>query len=289
MIQYFHLPRVAAVCCFLLAFPSYGEKGTENPAFSASLYKWSTRPAESGDFPLKRELQIGLKIKEESDWKIAYFREGGTGVTVVDSRGSSCSGMKSDYSVFFSSGCRIRNERILLSTESWLPSAEAKWIEVKGNLPFVVSRDSSVSENVVLKLVEDFSAPLVLKGAALDGGDVNVMLKVDSLRPNPLRKGTLSVTISMSSEAPVGFLDFEVQRTDGTAILGKCGGEKDRNSARKHGWRQFLVLDGTHDEEVIVAVKYLVRLKEAVVPVHGRSGLFGTVAEKRGSTGKIVR
>ena len=203
MIQYFHLPRVAAVCCFLLAFPSYGEKGTENPAFSASLYKWSTRPAESGDFPLKRELQIGLKIKEESDWKIAYFREGGTGVTVVDSRGSSCSGMKSDYSVFFSSGCRIRNERILLSTESWLPSAEAKWIEVKGNLPFVVSRDSSVSENVVLKLVEDFSAPLVLKGAALDGGDVNVMLKVDSLRPNPLRKGTLSVTISMSSEAPV--------------------------------------------------------------------------------------
>lgn len=100
MIQYFHLPRVAAVCCFLLAFPSYGEKGTENPAFSASLYKWSTRPAESGDFPLKRELQIGLKIKEESDWKIAYFREGGTGVTVVDSRGSSCSGMKSDYSVF---------------------------------------------------------------------------------------------------------------------------------------------------------------------------------------------
>lgn len=280
---------MAAVCCFLLAFPSYGEKGTENPAFSASLYKWSTRPAETGDFPLKRELQIGLKIKEESDWKIAYFREGGTGVTVVDSRGSSCSGMKSDYSVFFSSGCRIRNERILLSTESWLPSAEAKWMEVKGNLPFVVSRDSSVSENVVLKLVEDFSAPLVLKGAALDGGDVNVVLKVDSLRPNPLRKGTLSVTISMSSEAPVGFLDFEVQRTDGTAILGKCGGEKDRNSARKHGWRQFLVLDGTHDEEVIVAVKYLVRLKEAVVPVHGRSGLFGTVAEKRGSTGKKVR
>ena len=286
MIQYFHLRRVAAVCCFLLAFPSYGEKGTENPAFSASLYKWSTRPAESGDFPLKRELQIGLKIKEESDWKIAYFREGGTGVTVVDSRGSSCSGMKSDYSVFFSSGCRIRNERILLSTESWLPSAEAKWIEVKGNLPFVVSRDSSVSENVVLKLVEDFSAPLVLKGAALDGGDVNVMLKVDSLRPNPLRKGTLSVTISMSSEAPVGFLDFEVQRTDGTAILGKCGGEKDRNSARKHGWRQFLVLDGTHDEEVIVAVKYLVRLKEAVVPVHGRSGLFGTVAKEKVQPGR---
>ena len=286
MIQYFHLPRVAAVCCFLLAFPSYGEKGTENPAFSASLYKWSTRPAESGDFPLKRELQIGLKIKEESDWKIAYFREGGTGVTVVDSRGSSCSGMKSDYSVFFSSGCRIRNERILLSTESWLPSAEAKWIEVKGNLPFVVSRDSSVSENVVLKLVEDFSAPLVLKGAALDGGDINVMLKVDSLRPNPLRKGTLSVTISMSSEAPVGFLDFEVQRTDGTAILGKCGGEKDRNSARKHGWRQFLVLDGTHDEEVIVAVKYLVRLKEAVVPVHGRSGLFGTVAKEKVQPGR---
>lgn len=100
MIQYFHLPRVAVVCCFLLAFPSYGEKGNENPAFSASLYKWSTRPAESGDFPLKRELQIGLKIKEESDWKIAYFREGGTSVTVVDSRGSSCSGMKSDYSVF---------------------------------------------------------------------------------------------------------------------------------------------------------------------------------------------
>ncbi|MFR0679517.1 MULTISPECIES: hypothetical protein [unclassified Akkermansia] len=235
---------------------------------------------------MKRELQIGLKIKEESDWKIAYFREGGTGVTVVDSRGSSCSGMKSDYSVFFSSGCRIRNERILLSTESWLPSAEAKWIEVKGNLPFVVSRDSSVSENVVLKLVEDFSAPLVLKGAALDGGDVNVMLKVDSLRPNPLRKGTLSVTISMSSEAPVGFLDFEVQRTDGTAILGKCGGEKDRNSARKHGWRQFLVLDGTHDEEVIVAVKYLVRLKEAVVPVHGRSGLFGTVAKEKVQPGR---
>lgn len=187
---------------------------------------------------------------------------------------------------FFSSGCRIRNERILLSTESWLPSAEAKWIEVKGNLPFVVSRDSSVSENVVLKLVEDFSAPLVLKGAALDGGDVNVMLKVDSLRPNPLRKGTLSVTISMSSEAPVGFLDFEVQRTDGTAILGKCGGEKDRNSARKHGWRQFLVLDGTHDEEVIVAVKYLVRLKEAVVPVHGRSGLFGTVAKEKVQPGR---
>lgn len=287
--KYFVLARTTAACCFLLAFPSYGKQGTENPAFSASLYKWSTKPAESGDFPVKREFQMGLKIKEESDWKVAYFREGGTGVTVVDSTGSSCSDMKSNYTVFLSSGCRIRNERIILSTESWLPSAGATWMEVKGNLPFVVSRDSSVSENVVLKLVEDFSAPLVLKGAALDGGDVNVVLKVDSLRPYLLRKGTLSVTISMSSEAPVGFLDFEVQRTDGTAILGKCGGEKDRNSARKHGWRQFLVLDGTHEEEVIVAVKYLVRLKEAVIPVHGRSGLFGTAAEKRGSTGKKVK
>ena len=286
MIQYFHLPRVAAVCCFLLAFPSYGEKGTENPAFSASLYKWSTRPAESGDFPLKRELQIGLKIKEESDWKIAYFREGGTGVTVVDSRGSSCSGMKSDYSVFFSSGCRIRNERILLSTESWLPSAEAKWMEVKGNLPCVVSRDSSLSEDVVLKLVNDFSAPLVLKGAALDGGDVNVVLKVGFNTPSPSRKGIRGFSISMSSEMTVGFLDFKVQRADGTAILGKFGGEKERNSGRKYSWYQFLALDGRLDEEVIVAVKYLVSLKEAVIPVQGRSGLFGTVAKEKVQPGR---
>ena len=235
---------------------------------------------------MKRELQIGLKIKEESDWKIAYFREGGTSVTVVDSRGSSCSGMKSDYSVFFSSGCRIRNERILLSTESWLPLAEAKWMEVKGNLPCVVSRDSSLSEDVVLKLVDDFSAPLVLKGAALDGGDVNVVLKVGFNTPSPSRKGILGFTVSMSSEVPVGFLDFKVQRADGTAILGKFGGEKERNSGRKYSWYQFLALDGRLDEEVIVAVKYLVSLKEAVIPVQGRSGLFGTVAKEKVQPGR---
>ena len=40
------------------------------------------------------------------------------------------------------------------------------------------------------------------------------------------------------------------------------------------------------DEEVIVAVKYLVSLKEAVIPVQGRSGLFGTVAKEKVQPGR---
>ena len=159
-------------------------------------------------------------------------------------------------------------------------------MEVKGNLPCVVSRDYSLSEDDVLKLVNDFSAPLVLKGAALDGGDVNVVLKVGFNTPSPSRKGIRGFSISMSSEMPVGFLDFKVQRADGTAILGKFGGEKERNSGRKYSWYQFLALDGRLDEEVIVAVKYLVSLKEAVIPVQGRSGLFGTVAKEKVQPGR---
>ncbi len=58
-------------------------------------------------------------------------------------------------------------------------------------------------------------------GAALDGGDVNVVLKVGFNTPSPSRKGIRGFSISMSSEMPVGFLDFKVQRADGTAILGK--------------------------------------------------------------------
>ena len=49
---------------------------------------------------------------------------------------------------------------------------------------------------------------------------------------------------------------------------------------------QFLALDGRLDEEVIVAVKYLVSLKEAVIPVQGRSGLFGTVAKEKVQPGR---
>ena len=73
-----------------------------------------------------------------------------------------------------------------------------------------------------------FQHPWYCKGAALDGGDVNVVLKVGFNTPSPSRKGIRGFSISMSSEMPVGFLDFKVQRADGTAILGKFGGEKEK-------------------------------------------------------------
>ena len=174
------LPWLAAFCCAAVSGPAAGKESPEEPAVTVSLDGWRTNLQEAGPFSkASRSFSMDLKVREtSSSWKVAYGGESGSELALTDSEGSSPA----------KTNCRYNDSRsyqqsniagtIFLSTPAWLPSEKARWVEVKGEVPLVIYSSPAVSESVTLKMtVKDFSVPLVLKNAGLDGGDVKVKLK----------------------------------------------------------------------------------------------------------------
>ena len=142
-----------------LCSSSFSGEIPEEPVITVSPYNWSTQSARKGDPSRKRQLDLELKVTmkaaEESGWKIACCGVSESGLKLADSEGSSCPGMECCYddSPSLLEGLK-KGKRITLSTESWLPSADAKWMEVSGKIPFFICRASIMSESVSLKMGE---------------------------------------------------------------------------------------------------------------------------------------
>ena len=130
-----------------LCSSSFAGEIPEEPVITVSPYNWSTQSVRMGDPSKKRQLDLELKVTmkaaEESGWKIACCGVGEGGLKLADSEGSSCPGMECCYddSPSLLEGLE-KGKTITLSTESWLPSADAKWMEVSGKIPFFICRAS---------------------------------------------------------------------------------------------------------------------------------------------------
>ena len=73
-----------------------------------------------------------------------------------------------------------RDGIVYVTADSWLPSPDAVWTEVKGDIPCVVSCATADSESVKIKLEKGFSIPVVLKNAGMEqeGGKAAMMWKL---------------------------------------------------------------------------------------------------------------
>lgn len=214
-----------------------------------------------------------MEVSGESPWNVMYCEEDEAALNLADSRGSSCSKAACHYGT----SDQGKTGTISVHSESWMPSVGAKWVEIQGKIPLVMSRTSAVSEHVTLKLGKGESVPLVLPGAGLDGGDVNAEVKVNECWEEEGEEGRMQVEICLSSPVEIGFLTVEFQSADETPLLSEDYGSGKEKSDRTYNWYQVMVLDGVPQELLNVSVRYATGLKKIMVPVDVRFGLFGVV------------
>lgn len=279
---HYRLPWLAAFCCAAVSGLVSGKENPEEPALAVSLDGWEMSMRESQPFSEGRQsFSMDLMVREmSSGWKVAYGEEASFELDLKDSEGSSAE----------KTSCHYRDTRafpqdnlagtIFLRASSWLPSEKARWVEAKGELPFVMYRDSAVSESVTLKMtVKDFSVPLVLKNAGLDGEDVKVEVK-GYYDENGLGQEEYVLRVGLHSSVPLGFLDFELDSGDENPLLAKSYGSSSGRSAQSYDWHQYFRMKGKKVEEVKVAVKYAEGLRKIMVPVSIRCGLSGAAEQQ---------
>ena len=142
-----------------------------------------------------------------------------------------------------------------------------------------MSSDSAVSESVALKVaVKDFSVPLVLRNAGVDGKDVKVELK-GYYEEGEAGGEARTLRISMTSSALLGFLDFELYSMDGAPLLAENYGSSYGSFLKHYEWERYFRMQEDKMEELKVSVKYASGLKKITVPVHVRCGMFGEVEQ----------
>lgn len=266
----------AAVCCFA------AEEFTDPPSVSVSLQAWSIEGLDhQTPSDEEKEFAVELEVSGESPWNVMYCEEDEAALNLADSRGSSCSKAACHYGT----SDQGKTGTISVHSESWMPSVGAKWVEIQGKIPLVMSRTSAVSEHVTLKLAKGESVPLVLPGAGLDGGDVNAEVKIEKCREEEEEEGRMLVWIRVSSPVEIVFLTVELQSVDGTPLLSENYGSDSEKSDHTYSWCQVMALDGVPQGTSNVSVRYATGLKKVMVPVDVRFGLFG-VMEAQDTPGK---
>lgn len=275
---------LASMCCgTALCCAGAAMQNTEESGISVSLYQWATRKFQSANFPSGPvQFAVHLNVRNGLSWQVAYGEEEGALLKIQDSMGRSCSGQQYQYFSSLSMPGSRKTGVFTVFTDIWRPSPDATWFQVKGSIPFIVSRTSSMSEFVVLKLVEGFSVPLVLKGAAMDGGDVEVHLKInEDMRWKDGGKEHRRFSIRMVSPVRIGCKGFEIHDEKGMLLPVNKGHQTMMSSGKEYFWKHSLVPGSLTGKEWRVAVSYATGLKRILVPVDIRGGLFG-VAEEQG-------
>lgn len=267
----------AVFCSLAFSCSSPAENVPEEPAVSVSLREWETGKSS---FSGKREFSLSLKMTEESSWKVGWCEAGGAKVTVKDSEGSSSCDVGFYYHSFRELWPDDRTGRFSVHPKSWLPSAGAKWVEVKGTVPFVMFLDSRVTGSVKLKLVTGSSVPLLLKGGGMDGRDVQAELSVDEYREKSEGACRSWTVFKLKSPSRVGIQRLELLDKDGMPVKVERRGEVGGDAEQGYEWSSHMVLDHGKGEELNLAVTYMAGFRKITVPVGVRFGLFGTAEKK---------
>lgn len=224
-----------------------------------------------------REWPLELKwtVSAEPGWKIDWCEDEASRVTMEDSAGVNAPNVRC--------GVRVidRDAEVSVFCPGWRTSPGARWVSVKGEVPFVVSRQEALSFPVDVKLTEGTSVPLVLKDAGLgkDGKaeDVKIKLVVEKYeglkitgdseeRYDGIRK------LAVVADVPVGIRDLELQTADGMPVM------KKREKEGKNAWR----IKKMKGEMLRASVRYSQHPQRCKAVIDGKVSLAGFCAEKGG-------
>ena len=274
---------LAAFACGLIppCFSS-GKESVPEPSVDVSLYQWSTNTSFRQTPPVEsREFQLEMKVAGNSPWKVIYCEDKEHELSLKDSTGSSCSGMECRYYASHEPERDRRDGIVYVTADSWLPSPDAVWTEVKGDIPCVVSCATADSESVKIKLEKGFSIPVVLKNAGMEqeggkgGNDVEAVLEVENYQAGKEENSGSWLVLQLTSSEKIGFLDFELKAADGTVLSVRTSGRGFGTAEDKYEWNRYLSVEGIEGNELSVTVRHAVNLKRIMASVDIRSGLFG--------------
>ena len=253
--------------CVSLAAPQIG--GPSLKLSCNALYLSQGRTSELLGRPW--DMGVGLKIEPCAGWKLAWCEDEKAVVTMEDSTGSKAAGVSCRYSSWDAN----EEGALRLYPLKWKPSIGSRRVWVKGKVPFVVSRKDAVSEPVTVKLVRDFSVPVELKGAGLDGdGDKRVDVQA-TLKVKSGEKGKKQVEFELSADRKLGFRGFELQTAKGEAMIAKCWFSGDGGTPGCHSWRSVLQMDEAPEDEVRVVVWYAGEPQRVLAAVDSFTSLSG--------------
>lgn len=279
-----HALFLAAVYCGAVVCHAAAEQPKpEESGISVSLYQWETRKFQRESLPSGHmQFAVHLNVRNGSDWNVAYCEENRAALKIRDARGRMCSGQQYQYGPSFSMPGSRKTGVFTVFTKSWLPSPAAAWFQVEGSIPFAVSRTFSMSEGVVLKQNESGAVPLVLRGAAMDGGDVEVRMSIkEDMRRKKGGREYRWFSIRLDSPVKIGCMGFEVHGENGMLLPVDEGDQVMIYSGKEYSWKRLLAQEILTGKEWRVSVKYATGLKKILVPVDIRSGLFGVEGERK--------
>ncbi|WP_302014370.1 hypothetical protein [uncultured Akkermansia sp.] len=167
--------------------------------------------------------------------------------------------------------------------EHWIPSPEARWVRIKGNIPLLIAEKEVTSEGVLFSMDEKKEEKtLVLKESALmdDGrlGDVKTSLKIEwSLSKD---SGKIRLDVKLKSPCVLGICDVTLMKPNGASVLGSrwsWGRSSASNGCCMWNWEYSL--DPGEQGKIKVLVNYMTEFKRINVPVDMKFGLSGMLQE----------
>ena len=214
-------------------------------------------------------------VDGETGWWIDRCQEDRARVTMEDSTGRKAPDVEC--------WCQIMHsyDTMGVSPRNWMPSPHAQWVRVKGEIPFIVSRQEGVTDSVAVKLVKGFSVPVVLKAAGLgkDGRaeDVKATLVVEEYRDLEYgeavdRAGHKRLDLAIKAEGPLAIRDFDLKTKGGLPMVAN----RLSFGPRSRGW----VIEELKEGELNVQLRYSQHLQEYKAVFDDKVSLAGFVENR---------
>lgn len=206
-------------------------------------------------------LYMGLTLENTSVWNIAWCDAVGAEIVMEDSTGSKTAPVLHN----FQKDREGKEGVVMVDSENWVPSAGARWVHVKGRIPFAVSWKYDVSDPVTVKLAKGVNVPVVLKNAGMGGAagtfeEVKASLQVMEYEDDVSIKGMKGkkwLSLRLSTDRPLGFLRFDMQGMDGFPLnSSNVGMESSFRKGDRYFWFKDFYMDEVKEGECRIGVRY---------------------------------
>lgn len=269
--------KLVSIFPFLCLFAGVAAPGGETPPgkeISVSLLSVMSETSwEPGIKKPERNFTVTLGFSTSDLRKIIGCREEKILLDIRDSSGGgeAASGYESDLDA--------ENPQLKIKTGSWMPSAEARWVCVKGTVPLVIAEKEVMSGGALFSLEEKKEKQvLVLKGGSLtdDGRQTDVKAGLKMKWSLSEGSGKVNLSVELTSSCLLGIRGVTLMKTDGTPVLAENRGwGYSSGSDGSFSWEWDYSLDPGEKGKIQVFVNYMTELKQVNVPVEMKFGLSG--------------
>lgn len=262
--------------CLSVGVAAPGDAEPPEKEVSVSLLSVVSKTSwEPGIKKTERNFTVMLGFSTSDLRKIIGCREEKIRMDIRDSTGGG--GAPSRYA----NNRDNKSLELIMKMGPWVPSAEARWVCVKGTVPLLIAEKEVMSEGIFFTLEKKKEEQVLdLKGASLtDDGrqtDVKATLKMEwSLNKN---SGKVNLDVELTSSSFMSIPGVALMKEDGTPVLGEHWSWGSFSASDgSFSWRWGYRLAPGEKGKMKVFVNYMMGLKQVNVPVEMKFNLSGMV------------